>query len=632
MITQGDRLIGVISVSGKGVGYFTPEGADRDEALIIEQEHLATALHKDTVEVLVLDQTNAKVERIIERYRTQFVCTIKKDEDGSLVCFADDTHVYHPFVIDQTQARVGIKLFVELSSWNNVLARPHATILEHIGPAGENETEMRAIVLEAGFQPGFPHDVEEAANKLPGTIPESEIAKRKDFRTTATFTIDPDDSKDFDDALSLKKLDNGEYEVGVHIADVSYYVTPDSVIDREAQKRATSIYLVDRTVPMLPERLSNDLCSLVPNQDRLTFSVVVRMNENAEVLDTWIGRAIIHSGKRFTYKGAQDIIDAGEGEFAEELTILNNLAKKMAARGEAAGAIAFHTTEVKFKLDKDGTPLEIYPYVSHDTNKMIEQYALLANRSVAEYVSKREEAKGKQTFVYRIHDVPSLERIGAVQELLKQFGRTLHVGKKSISSKELNRVIEDVQGAPEANLVQMSLLRSMSKATYSTKNIGHYGLAIENYTHFTSPIRRYPDVMVHRLIEAYLHDEESPDPAWYNKMSEHSTEMEIRASGAERASVRYKQAEFMENHVGTTFDAVISGVSKFGIFAETKDTKTEGMIRMRNIGRDFYEYDPKDDVVRGKRNGEVLRLGDEIKVKVLGANTERKQIDFERIA
>ena len=628
MITSGDRLIGNISVSGKGVGYFTPEGAARDEALVIEKEHLAMALHKDVVEVLVIDESTAKVEKIIERNRMRFVCTVKRDEDGKTVCIADDTHMYHPLVVDEKEAKLGMKLFVEIAHWNNVMTRPEATILEEIGLAGENETEMRAIVLEAGFDTGFPKEVEDEAEALPRELDEKEIKRRRDFRGVPTMTIDPVDAKDYDDALSFKDLGNGEYEIGIHIADVSYYVRPDTALDREAQKRATSIYLVDRTVPMLPERLSNDLCSLVPNEDRFTFSVVARINKDAEILDTWIGRAVIHSDMRFTYQQAQENIDNQSGELHEELTMLNNLAKKMRARGEANGAIAFHTTEVKFKLAEDGTPIDIYEYVLHDTNRMIEQYALLANKAVAEYVDKMDT---KHTFVYRVHDVPSMDRIAGVKEMLKQFGHSLQTGKKGISSREINRLIGEVQGAPEANLVQMSLLRSMSRAVYSTKNIGHYGLAVEYYTHFTSPIRRYPDVVVHRLLQAYLNGEESPSPEWYANISEHSTEMENRATGAERASVRYKQAEFMENHIGDTFDAVVSGVSKFGVFAEAKKTKTEGMIRLRNIGSDFYEYDPKEDVIRGKHRGEVIRLGDEIKIKVLGANTERKQIDFERV-
>ncbi|MDP2669256.1 MAG: ribonuclease R [bacterium] len=631
MITQGDRLIGTISVSGRGTGYFTPEGAAREDALIIEQEHLATALNKDEVEVLVVDESTAKVERIITRSRMQFVCTVKKDGTSGVACFADDTHMYHPFNVDPKEAREGNKYLIEITSWNNVMTRPDVSILEEIGRAGENETEMRAIVLEAGFHPGFPHDVDAAAEKLPRDIPDEEIKKRRDIRGIPTFTIDPDDSKDFDDALSLQKLDDGTYEVGVHIADVSYYVTPGSVIDIEAQKRATSIYLVDRTIPMLPERLSNDLCSLVPNQDRLSYSVIVKMNKEAEVLDTWIGRTVMHSNRRFTYQGAQEIIDVGSGEHYEELSILNDLAKKMTARGINAGAISFHTTEVKFKLAEDGTPIDIYPYEIRDTNKMIEQYALLANRTVAEYVDTHSKDEEKKTFIYRVHDVPSMERIGSAQEMLAGFGHKLQLGKESISSKEINRIIDEVQNTPEANLVQMSLLRSMSKAIYSTQNIGHFGLAISHYTHFTSPIRRYPDVLVHRLITDYLLNGKSPDPAWYIKMASHSTEMEIRATGAERASVRYKQAEFMGNHIGSIFDAVVTGTSKFGLFAETVGTKTEGMIRMRNIGRDYYEYDPKDDVVRGRDRKKVFKLGDQIKIKVLGADTERKQIDFARV-
>ncbi|MDP3989190.1 MAG: ribonuclease R [bacterium] len=632
MITQGDRLIGTLSVSGKGVGYFTPEGRDRNEALVIEKEHLATALHKDEVQILVIDETTAKVEKIISRNRVRFVCTAKKDEDGTLACFADDTHMYHPFMFIQADAHAGNKYFVEITSWNNVITRPEVEVLEEIGPAGNNETEMRAIVLEAGFDTGFLHNVEQEAEALPRELTTEDIATRRDFRDVATVTIDPADAKDFDDALSLRELDNGEYEVGIHIADVSHYVKPDTALDKEAQKRATSIYLVDRTIPMLPERLSNDLCSLVQGEDRPTFSVVVRLDQDGKVLDRWIGRTVIHSNRRYTYSDAQDAIDTQSGDFYKELTILNNLAKHMQERSENAGALSFHTTEVKFKLAEDGTPLEIYPYQSHETNKMIEQYAVLANRIVAEYVDEISEKNDKKyTFIYRIHDAPSMERISAVAELVKQFGYNLNTEGNKISAGEINRLIEKVEEAPEANLIQMSLLRSMSRAEYSTINIGHFGLAMTHYSHFTSPIRRYPDVMVHRLLDAYLKGEDSPDAAWYIKMAAHSSEMEARATGAERSSVRYKQAEYMENHIGGQFDGVVTGVSKFGIFVETKDTKTEGMMRMRNIGNDFYEFDPKDDVVRGKRTGETIRLGDQMRIKVLGANTERKQIDFARV-
>ncbi len=615
---------GPIVITTRGGGYFTP--LDAEESLVIAPEHLGTALNGDTVRVQQISQTEAKVAEVLARVKMRFVGTIG-EENSKNILVADDARIHVPFSLPHDGIKVGWKALVELVEWNDPKKSPTGRIEHLIGPAGEHNTEMLAILMDSGFAHTFPPAVEEEARRIPREIMSEEIARRRDFRGVSTFTIDPEDAKDFDDALSVEMRDNGTLEVGIHIADVTHYVKPKTAMDKEAARRATSVYLVDRTIPMLPEVISNDVCSLRPNEDRLSFSAVIIMNDMGDVLDRWIGKTVIHSQKRFTYESAQAVLDTGNGAFAKELLRLNAIAKILRAKNEAAGAIAFTSDEVKFRLDRDGKPIEIIPKPLLDTNKLIEQFMLLANREVAEYIDRISHA-GRKTFVYRVHDEPPPEKISRVVALARQFGHSLTLKRDTVASLEVNRLIGAVADKPEQNLIQFSLLRSMAKAIYSVKNIGHYGLAFKHYTHFTSPIRRYPDVMVHRLLEGYLADKPSPDPEYYEAASRHSSEMEIKASEAERASIRYKHTEFMTDHIGMIYDGVVTGVSKYGIYAQIETTKSEGMVRVRDIGDDFYDYVEDQLALVGRRSGRRYRLGDKVRIKVKNTDLPRRLIDL----
>ena len=524
----------------------------------------------------------------------------------------------------------GDKAIVRIVEWPDEAKNPLGEVIDILGIAGQNTAEMHAILAEFGLPYKYPSSVEKAADKIPEAISPEEIENREDFRGITTFTIDPKDAKDFDDALSARRLDNGNWEVGVHIADVTHYVKTDGVIDKEAQSRATSVYLVDRTIPMLPERLCNQICSLRPDEGKLCFSAVFELNSDAVVQNSRICRTIIKSDRRFTYEEAQEVIETGEGDYKEEILALNDLAKKLRERRFKSGAINFDRYEVKFEIDEQGKPVRVYFKVSKDANKLIEEFMLLANRTVAEFVGRPPKGKTKKTFVYRIHELPDPDKMENFASFIRRFGYKLKTdGTKTDVSKGINSLLDNVQGKPEENLIETVAIRAMQKARYSTENIGHYGLAFEYYTHFTSPIRRYPDMMVHRLLERYLAGGRSVIQKKYEDLCDHCSNMEQVAANAERASIKYKQVEFMQDKLGMVFDGVISGVTEWGLYVELNENKCEGLVPIRDLDDDYYEFDEKNYCLLGRRKKRQYRLGDPITIKVAQANLERKQLDFQ---
>ena len=524
----------------------------------------------------------------------------------------------------------GDKAIVRIVEWPDEAKNPLGEVIDILGIAGQNTAEMHAILAEFGLPYKYPSSVEKAADKIPEAISPEEIENREDFRGITTFTIDPKDAKDFDDALSARRLDNGNWEVGVHIADVTHYVKTDGVIDKEAQSRATSVYLVDRTIPMLPERLCNQICSLRPDEEKLCFSAVFELNSDAVVQNSRICRTIIKSDRRFTYEEAQEVIETGEGDYKEEILALNDLAKKLRERRFKSGAINFDRYEVKFEIDEQGKPVRVYFKVSKDANKLIEEFMLLANRTVAEFVGRPPKGKTKKTFVYRIHELPDPDKMENFASFIRRFGYKLKTdGTKTDVSKGINSLLDNVQGKPEENLIETVAIRGMQKARYSTENIGHYGLAFEYYTHFTSPIRRYPDMMVHRLLERYLAGGRSVIQKKYEDLCDHCSSMEQVAANAERASIKYKQVEFMQDKLGMVFDGVISGVTEWGLYVELNENKCEGLVPIRDLDDDYYEFDEKNYCLLGRRKKRQYRLGDPITIKVAQANLERKQLDFQ---
>ena len=525
-------------------------------------------------------------------------------------------------------AKHGQKAVARIMDWPERARNPFAEIIDVLGDAGDNNTEMHAILAEFDLPYKYPEAVNQAAEKIPYEIPEEEIKNRRDFRGVPTFTIDPADAKDFDDALSIRKLENGLWEVGVHIADVTYYVKPESLLEEEAYNRATSVYLVDRVVPMLPEKLSNGVCSLRPNEDKLCFSAVFQLDDKCTVIHEWFGRTIIHSDRRFAYEEAQQVIETGEGDLKDEIVTLDRLAKRLRDIRFAAGSIGFDRVEVKFEIDKDGKPLSVFFKESKDSNKLIEEFMLLANKRVAEFVGKPGAKKKERTFVYRIHDKPDPEKLDTFNHFIKRFGYGIMTNNPQTVTASMNKLIENVAGKKEQNVIETLAIRTMAKAEYSTRNIGHYGLGFDYYTHFTSPIRRYPDMMVHRLLARYLEDGRSVQADQYEEMCKHSSEMENRAANAERSSIKYKQVEFMADKIGQQFKGVISGVKEWGIYVELDENKCEGMVPLHELTDDFYEFDEKNYCIIGRRTHKKYQLGDAIEVEIARANLDKKQLDF----
>lgn len=518
---------------------------------------------------------------------------------------------------------------MRITEWPDRARNPYGEVVDILGPAGENNTEIHAILAEFGLPYRYPEAVEKAANKIPDAITDEEIAAREDFRQVTTFTIDPKDAKDFDDALSIRRLSNGNWEVGVHIADVSYYVKPGSIIDKEAESRGTSVYLVDRVVPMLPERLCNEICSLRPDEDKLTFSCVFELNGNAEVQKSHIARTVIRSNRRFAYEEAQEVIETGEGDYKEEILALNDLAQKLRKRRFDNGSINFDRHEVKFDIDESGKPIGVYFKVSKEANKLIEEFMLLANRTVAEFIGKPRDGKKPKAFVYRVHDLPDPDKMASFAAFITRFGYKIKTeGSKADLSKGINSLLANVQGKPEENLVETIAIRAMAKAVYTTVNIGHYGLSFDYYTHFTSPIRRYPDLMVHRLLERYMAGGRSVNVQSLEGECKHASDMEQLAANAERASIKYKQVEFMGERLGEEYDGVISGITEWGLYVEINENKCEGLVPIRDLEDDYYEFDEKNYCLMGRRKHRIYRLGDPIRIKVARANLERKQLDF----
>jgi ribonuclease R len=525
-------------------------------------------------------------------------------------------------------AKNGDKVIVRITEWPEKYRNPFGEVVNVLGKPGENETEMHAILAEFDLPYEFNKKVEQAANKVSEVITEKDYKARRDFRDITTFTIDPTDAKDFDDALSIQKLGNGNWQIGVHIADVTHYVTPDSIVEKEAFERATSVYLVDRVVPMIPEKLSNMVCSLRPNEEKLCYSIVFELDKNADILDQWIGRTIIKSNKRFDYEEAQAIIEGGEGEFKSELLLLNDLALKIRARRFKNGAISFERVEVKFDIDEKGKPLGVYFKEHKESNQLIEEFMLLANKRIAEFIGQVKKGQKAKTFVYRIHDKPDPEKLERFSKFIHRFGYSINTsGHKNITTS-INSLLDEVQGKNEQNVIETLAVRSMAKAVYSTKNIGHYGLSFPFYSHFTSPIRRYPDMMVHRMLTDYMKSEKSKNKNKYEDMCKHASEMERKAAEAERASIKYKQVEFMKDHIGEDFDGIISGVTEWGFYVELNESKCEGLVHIRELDDDYYFFDEDNYSIIGRRNKKTYQLGDPVKIKIVKADLEKKQLDY----
>lgn len=655
---QTNKLQGIVSISSKGTGYVAiGEDKDRGRDPEIDFKHLNTALHGDRVEIILHPKEEGKrqtaeVSKILSRAKTRFAGILEEEPSTALgsrnsVFFLkpDDSKMYTDILIPKealNNARAGQKVFVEMVSWEDAKNAPLGKVIKILGRPGDNNTEMSAIAIEKGFDSELPNKVEEEAEKIKREgIKESDYKGRRDFRKILTFTIDPEDAKDFDDAISFRVLPSPlgrgwgeveeEYEIGIHIADVSHYVKIGSFLDKEARLRGTSVYLVDRTIPMLPEILSNDLCSLVPNKDRLTMSAIFIIDKNANVKSEWFGRAVIHSQKRFTYKEAESTIKNGAAPLHKEFSILNNLAKKLAKERFKQGAISLDQEEVKFILDQNGTPIKIIKKERGDSERLVEEFMLLANKKVAKVLSKN-------ISLYRIHDLPSKEKMNELVFFLKSLGHEVPLRNGAIPTREINKLLLHLAEGKEKNggvnimqdTVSRAVIRSMAKAVYSTKNIGHYGLAFDYYTNFTSPIRRYPDIVVHRLLSDYLSGKKVAREKLreYEEIARTSSEQEKRASDAERASIKYKQVEYMSKHLGKIFDGAVSSVTQWGMYVEEIETKCEGLVRVRDMNDDFYIFNEKKSELVGQKKKKKYRLGDRVKIKVKAVDLERKTIDY----
>lgn len=628
-----DLLVGKVDMTSSGTAYIEVEGMPED--VFISEQNLGVALHGDLVEVGIIKVKKSgkpagKIIRLIERATTEFVGVVQKSLKFAFLV-PDSKRMPVDIFIPLGKlngAKDGEKAIARMTEWPDDADSPFGEIIEVLGKPGENETEMHSILSEFGLPYKFPLAIEKAAENLDVKIHESEVNKRQDMRKVTTFTIDPADAKDFDDALSFQKLKNGNIEVGIHIADVSHYLRPGTALDDEAFERATSVYLVDRVVPMLPEVLSNFACSLRPNEDKYCFSAVFELDEDANVKNKWFGRTVIHSDRRFTYKEAQQVIETGEGDYKEEILTLDRLAKKLRAERFKHGSIDFHAVEVKFKLDEKGEPLGVFLKQQKDANKLIEDFMLLANRKVASFIGAKQKAK---PFVYRIHESPDPEKLSTFSNFIKKFGYRIDTTSPKGISSTLNRLMTDVEGKAEEQLISQLAIRTMSKAVYSTENVGHYGLGFKFYSHFTSPIRRYPDVMVHRLLQHYLDGGSAVNQEELEEKCKYSSDREKLATDAERSSIKFMQVKFMQDKVGEIYAGVISGVSEFGIFVELEGNKCEGMIRLRSLTDDFYHFDKDNYAIEGKRTGKVYRMGDELTIKVKRADLVKKQLDFELV-
>ncbi len=629
-----EYLTGRVDMKSTGKAYVTPEKGGED--VFISANNTGQALHEDLVKVYLFPQrknhkTEGQIVEVLERKKTDYVGVISISKQFGFLAPDSSKMPVEIFVPKEAlnQAKNGQKVIVRITQWPEGSKNPFGEVIKVLGMPGDNNVEMQSILAEYNFPLQFPQAVEEVVNKIKPEISADEIAKRRDYRNILTITVDPADAKDFDDALSLRKLENGNWEVGVHIADVAHYVREGSPTDAEAQDRGTSIYLVDRTIPMLPERLSNDLCSLRPDEEKLCFAAVFEMNEKAIVLNEWIGKTVIKSARRYAYEEVQAIIEGGEGQYKEEVLVLHQLASRLREQRMKAGSINFHSEEVKFILDENGKPIDTYVKVQQESHMLIEDFMLLANRTVAEKIGKPQGRKKVKTFVYRIHDEPNPEKLNTFLQFIGKLGYSMNISSRQRLVKSYNDLFKAVEGKGEKNLVETIAIRTMAKAEYSTQNIGHYGLAFKFYTHFTSPIRRYPDLIAHRLLERYLiENKDSVSADSLEPVCKHASEMERRAADMERESIKYKQAEYLSDKVGKVFEGLISGVSKWGIFVELKQSKCEGMVRYSEMPGDYYYLDEDNYRVIGQSHGKMYRLGDPVTVQVKNVDLARKKLDF----